>query len=190
MPAGNASNTVFTAIPVGEDFYMSFSTERFFHNIVPADVSNVTFKLYDARIIGSVGNPNPNALIETVVKSATPNRFTIGSAAIAVSVASATLDAYEVTKTAGVTTIFRGELYGYVEAVVAGEETGDITRLSAAAPSIQSKVTAATLGETYWDGYFVASDLIAIACKGKVIAPATTAGQILTTGFNVIPNAV
>ena len=132
MPAGNSSNTVFTTIPVGEDFYMVFPTERHLHNIAPSDITKLTFRLYDARIIGSVGNPEPSALIKsynnltynvTTNPLGQPDSFTISPTTVGVLVTSANLDTYEVTKTAGVTTIFRGELYGYVDAIVTGEET-------------------------------------------------------------------
>jgi hypothetical protein len=173
MSAGNASNTVFTAIPVGEDFRMSFSTERFFHNIAIVDITDVVFKLYDARTIGSVGNPNPTALIQTITKSDTPNSFSITNTAINVTVASDTLDAWEVTKTAGVTTVFRGELYGYAEVTVAGEETGKITRLEAAGPKVKLKVSTPYLEDLYWDGEFNKVDVTTIACKLNTVADLT-----------------
>ena len=173
MSAGNASNTVFTAIPVGEDFRMSFSTERFFHNIAIVDISEVVFKLYDARTIGSVGNPNPTALIQTITKSVTPNSFSITTTAVTVTVASTTLDAWEVTKTGVGGSIFRGELYGYAEVTVAGEETGKITRLEAAVLKARLKVSSAYLEDPYWDGEFNKVDVTTIACKLSAIADLT-----------------
>ena len=173
MSAGNASNTVFTAIPVGEDFRMSFSTERFFHNIATVDITDVVFKLYDARTIGSVGNPDPTALIQTITKSVTPDSFSITSTAINVTVASTTLDAWESTKTAGVTTVFRGEIYGYAQVTVAGEETGKITRLEAAGPKAKLKVSTPYLEDLYWDGEFNKADVTTIACKLNTVADLT-----------------
>ena len=170
MSAGNASNTVFTAIPVGEDFRMSFSTERFFHNIATIDIIDVVFKLYDARTIGSVGNPNPTALIQTLTKSASDAPFTITDTAINVTVASATLDNWESAKTGVGGSIFRGELYGYAQVTVAGEETGKITRLEAAGLKAKLKVSAAYLEDLYWDGEFNKADVTTIACKLSAIA--------------------
>ena len=164
MTAGNASNTVFTAIPVGEDFYMSFSTERFFHNINPADITDVVFKLYDARIIGDVGSPNPNAIIETVTRSVTPGRFNTTATALSVLVYSSTLDAYSAVATPG--SVFRGELYGYAEVAVGGEETGAITRLTpnniAAGLGVIGDIP---LDEPYWDGYFYPTTVNSITCR-------------------------
>ena len=171
MAAGNSSNTVFTTIPVGEDFYMSFSTERFFHNINPADVLNVVFKLYDARIIGSVGNPNPNAIIETVDRSVTPGRFSTSARSVSVLVSSATLDSYENTRTSGSTPVFRGELYGYAELTVGGEETGDIVRLGGASSSARLSVTGSLAEEEYWDGYFYSSTTSPVSCRLSLSKP-------------------
>jgi len=155
MTAGNASNTVFTAIPVGEDFNMSFSTDRFFHTINPADILEVQFKLYDARIIGDVGNPNPNAVIETVTRTASPNRFAIGANKLSVLVYSATLDTYSATASVNPGPVFRGELYGYVTLTVGGEETNDISRLDAGKVSAKLNVFGnLPEDEPYWDGYF------------------------------------
>jgi len=166
MSAGNASNTVFTAIPVGEDFNMSFSTERFFHTIVPTDIIDVEFKLYDARLIGSVGSPNPNAVIETVTKSITPNRFVITPTAVLVSISSTSLDSYESNRTSGATTTFRGELYGFASLTVGGEETGDITRLEAQPITARAFAYATYLEpDTYWDGYFYSTSVRTITAS-------------------------
>ena len=173
MSAGNSSNTVFTAIPVGEDFLMSFSTERFFHNIDTADISNVVFKLYDARIIGTVSNPEPSALIETVNKTTDPGRFSIGSTKLTVSITSSSLDTYESTKTGVASSIFRGELYGYAEVVVAGEETGDITRLQATGIRSSSTARAVEIEEIYWDGYFDSTGVSPILAKLVVVGTLT-----------------
>lgn len=174
MSAGNASNTVFTAIPVGEDFYMSFSTERFFHNIVPADIQDVVFKLYDARLIGSVGSPNPNAVIETVTKSVTPNRFVITPTNVSVLIYSASLDSYESNRTSGVTTTFRGELYGFASLTVGGEETGAITRLEAQPIAARAYAYALQLEpDTYWDGYFYSTTVQTIAASCNAVGNLT-----------------
>jgi hypothetical protein len=166
MSAGNSSNTIFQAIPVGEDFKMSFSTERFFHTIVPADVLNVVFKLYDARLIGNVGNPNPNAVIETVSYSVTPARFSIGTSSISIQVYSSTLDAYEAARPGSTSSIFRGELYGYAELTVGGAETGDLLRLDPA-PASASMSTSANLGFPTWDGNFYPGDA---NCQARLTA--------------------
>ncbi len=173
MSAGNSSNTVFTAIPVGEDFLMSFSTERFFHNINTADISNVIFKLYDARIIGTVSSPEPSAIIETVDKTSSPDRFNITSTQMSVSVTSSSLDTYESTKTGVSSSIFRGELYGYAEVVVAGEETGDITRLQATGIRSASTARAVEIEEIYWDGYFDSTGVSPIRAKLVVVGTLT-----------------
>jgi hypothetical protein len=174
MSAGNASNTVFTAIPVGEDFYMSFPTERFFHNIAIPDIQDVVFKLYDARLIGALGSPNPNAVIETVTKSVTPNRFVITATQVSVLIYSATLDSYESVRTSGATTTFRGELYGFASVTVGGEETGDITRLQTNPVTARAFAYAYTLEpEEYWDGYFYSSSVNTIAASCNVIGTLT-----------------
>lgn len=153
MAAGNASNTVFTAVPVGEDFYMSFSTDRFFHTINPADILGVEFKLYDARIVGDVGNPNPSAVIETVTRAAAPSRFALVGNKLSVLVYSSTLDTYSATATPG--SVFRGELYGYVTLTVGGEETNDFMRLGSATSTPGLRVIGDIPDdEPYWDGYF------------------------------------
>lgn len=189
MPAGNASNTVFTAIPVGEDFYMSFSTERFHRNISPADFVYLNFKLYDARIIGSISSPNPNALIiqynnqpsdtYTDVEGTDPNingrssAFKITPQSIAVMVLGADLDNYERTKTGNSSSVFRGELYGYIEAVVTGEET-NYARL------YPSPIRCVSLGvgeidqyasEEWWDTKFFNEDLRKLTCKAMINSP-------------------
>jgi len=170
MTAGNASNTVFTAIPVGEDFYMSFSTERFFHNIIPADISNIVFKLYDARTIGSIGNPNPNAIIETVDRSQNSNRFTVGDKSISVLVLSSTLDTWEQTKTSDNQAKFRGELYGFAELAVIGEEAGDFIRLIPTPISLKVRFNASLiLEEVWWDGYINSGDVQLCSCKFAVL---------------------
>jgi len=175
MSAGNSSNTVFTAIPVGEDFYMSFSTERFFHTIVPADILDVVFKLYDARLIGSVGSPNPNAVIETVTKSITPNRFVVTPTAVSVLIYSASLDSYESNRTSGVTTTFRGELYGFASLTVSGEETGAITRLEAQPVTARAFAYATYLEpDTYWDGYFYSTSVQTITASCNAAGTLTT----------------
>jgi hypothetical protein len=169
MTAGNASNTVFTAIPVGEDFYMSFSTERFFHNIASVDISNIVFKLYDARIIGNVGSPNPNAIIETVDKSQFPDRFVVGDKSISVLILSTTLDNWEQAKTSDNQAKFRGELYGFAELAVVGEEAGDIIRLTANPISLRLKFSSsAMLEELWWDGYFTSEHIAPSFCKFAV----------------------
>ena len=166
MSAGNSSNTVFQAIPVGEDFKMSFSTERFFHTIVPEDILNVVFKLYDARLIGNVGNPSPSAIIETVTYSVTPARFSIGTSAISIQVYSATLDAYQASHGGGV---FRGELYGYVELTVGGAETNDLVRLDPA-PANAKVSTSANLWFPVWDGNFYPGDVAPSQAKTSTFA--------------------
>lgn len=169
MTAGNASNTVFTAIPVGEDFYMSFSTERFFHTINPADILDVVFKLYDARIIGDIGNPNPNALIETVTKSVTPSRFMLNKDSLSVLVYSSTLDTYSASASVNPGPIFKGELYGYAELTVGGEETGAITRLTPANVEAGLSVYGdLPMDEPYWDGYFYPTTVNVITASGVI----------------------
>jgi hypothetical protein len=172
MSAGNSSNTVFTAIPVGEDFYMSFSTERFFHNISPLDVETIVFKLYDARLIGDVGSPNPNAIIETVDSSVFGLRFAVTDTKVSVLVNSSTLDAYETARTNGATTVFRGELYGFAELVVDGEETGEESRLIPADIVMAVSIPAVALQEAYWDGVFYEPDVQDMAAATSVPAVA------------------
>lgn len=149
---------------------MSFPTARFFHNINPADVQNVVFTLYDARLVGNVGSPNPNAIIETVSKATTPGRFVIGTTGISVMIYSSTLDAYETTYSAGARNVFRGELYGFADLTVGGEETNDITRLPAGTVSASSQVNPAPFLEpdVYWDGYFYSTSVYPVACKATV----------------------
>ena len=144
MPAGNTSNTVFKTVPAGESFTMSFSTERHFHNIAPQDILQLTFRLYDARIIGSVGSPNPTALIQqftNLPNTGFPTRFQILADQVKVDVSSYTLDTYESTRTTGVTTVFRGELYGYIDAIVGGLETHGISLTAAPAKTIKLDVS-------------------------------------------------
>jgi hypothetical protein len=190
MPAGNASNTVFTSIPVGEDFFMSFSTQRFHRNIAPRDITYLNFKLYDARIIGDVGNPNPNALIkeyndqlptdvvysdeEWANPNGRPGSFKTHSDSIAVLIASADLDEYERTKTGNNNAIFRGELYGYLEAVVTGEET-KFARLTTVVT--RSKLTATgdlagTNNDLWWDSHFYREDVRTVKAKLTVVPAA------------------
>ena len=169
MPAGNASNTVFTTIPVGKDFFMSFSTERYFHNVYPADFKKLVFKLYDARLIGPLNSPNPNALIEEVnneVYDSTSNpngdpaRFAITSTNILVFVPKAKLNTYETIRTSGQTTVFKGELYGYVYAQVGGFETGESVNLETGRISTSLKTSTPNLLEgLYWDGFFYNADI-------------------------------
>lgn len=174
MSAGNASNTVFTAIPVGEDFYMSFPTERFFHNIAVDDIQDIVFTLYDARLIGALGSPNPNAIIQTVTKSVTPERFVITATQVSVLIYAAALDSYESTRTSGATTTFRGELYGFASVTVAGEETGAITRLQTNPITAKVFAYAYTLEpEEYWDGYFYSSTVPTIAASCNVLGTLT-----------------
>lgn len=155
---------------------MSFPTARFFHNINPADVQNVVFTLYDARLVGNVGSPNPSAIIETVSKTASPSRFVVGASSISVLIYSSALDAYETTYSAGSRTTFRGELYGFADVTVGGEETNDITRLPAGTVSMSSKVNPAPFLEpdVYWDGYFYSTTVYPVACKGNVASAACT----------------
>ena len=182
MPAGNSSNTVFTAIPVGEDFYMSFSTERFFHNISTLDIDSIVFKLYDARLVGDIGSPNPNAIIETVDSNVNGNRFAVTDTRVAVLVNSSTLDTYESTRTNGATAVFRGELYGFAELVVSGEETGEEARLIPAPMSSALTVAAASLQEEYWDGYLFPEDVQG----GNTLASITVVGDGNNSGFIII----
>jgi hypothetical protein len=189
MPAGNASNTVFTAIPVGEDFYMSFSTERFHRNISPADFVYLNFKLYDARIIGSIDSPNPNALIiqynnqptdtYTDVEGTDPNlngrssSFSVSTQSVSVMVLSSDLDNYERTKTGNSAAVFRGELYGYIEAVVTGEETS-YARLQPAAIRCSAVGTAEMVPyafEEWWDTQFFNEDVRRIICRSTINSP-------------------
>lgn len=174
MTAGNASNTVFTAVPVGEDFYMSFSTERFFRTIDPVDILDVVFKLYDARIIGDISSPSPSALIETVTRSITPNRFMATQTGLSVLVYSNTLDTYSASAPVNPGPTFRGELYGYAEVTVGGEETGDVTRLS---PNIVGGRLGASghlpIDEPYWDGYFYSTTVNVISAKGAALGNLT-----------------
>lgn len=178
MPAGNSSNTVFTTIPVGEDFYMVFPTERHLHNIAPSDITKLTFRLYDARIIGSVGNPAPSALIKsynnltynvTTNPLGQPNSFSINPTTVGVLVTSADLDTYETAKMAGVATSFRGELYGYVDAIVTGEETKYVQMV---AGTTGTKLTVTGNLSVPVIKLFQAGDLKQIKCKAAV--PAAT----------------
>lgn len=190
MAAGNASNTVFTAIPVGEDFYMSFSTERFHRNIAPQDFVFLNFKLYDARVIGDIGNPNPNALIKQYNNGPTsdtystppylnpegrPTSFKITPKSIAVLIASQDLDTYERVKTGNNSAVFRGELYGFVEAVVEGEET-DSVRLTPLPLAWKARVNGnledAFSYSSFWDGYFFKEDTRAVRCTSNTNSPA------------------
>jgi hypothetical protein len=193
MPAGNASNTVFTTIPVGKDFFMSFSTERYFRNVYPADFRKLTFKLYDARLIGPLSSPNPNALIEEVNNAAfdavtnpkgSPGRFSITSTNVLVFVSKTTLDTYESTRTSGQTTVFKGELYGYVNAEVGGFETGEWVDLGPA-KMVESglKLSSPSMFENvYWDGFFYNSDI-----QDPVLASAVS---VATYSGPTIPNQV
>lgn len=181
MAAGNASNTVFTAIPVGEDFYMSFSTERFHSTIAPQDFVSLNFKLYDARVIGDIGSPNPNAIIKQYnnqpVSPTNPNGkptfFKTYSNSISVLVLAQELDTYERTKTGNNTAVFRGEIYGFIEAVVTGEET-KFARLTPLGIRTRVKV----LGDLqrdpineFWDGYFFREDIRSISASSTVNSP-------------------
>jgi len=182
MPAGNASNTVFTAIPVGEDFTMSFPTDRFYRNIAVQDFVSLTFKLYDARVIGSVSSPNPNALITQYNNQdynagtnpeGRPTSFYTLPTAVNVLVGSSELDAYEATKTNGQVLVFRGELYGYVEAVVTGEETKYVRFVSdiiKSRCSISASLSLPMSDNGWWDNYFFPEDVRKLACKMTVSA--------------------
>lgn len=186
MPAGNASNTVFTTIPVGEDFYMSFSTNRFHRNISPQDFEYLNFKLYDARIIGRLDDPNPDALIiqyNNLPSDAygdipysnpegRPTFFKITPDSVSVFVLGEDLDNYEKTKTNNNAAVFRGEIYGYIEAVVTGEET-KFARLSPLPVSASVSVIGELLAqdESWWDGYFFSEDLRSISVKTSVNSP-------------------
>jgi hypothetical protein len=190
MAAGNASNTVFTAIPVGEDFYMSFSTERFHRTIAPQDFTYINFKLYDARIIGSTTSPNPNALIleynnqpntdysnneDFANPNGRPSFFKISPRSVSVFVASQDLDEYEQTKTGDSNAVFRGEIYGFVEAVVAGDET-KFARLNPAPINVVSRVGANLFdmpaSNTWWDGYFFREDVRRVTPRLRLNSPA------------------
>jgi hypothetical protein len=196
MAAGNASNTVFTAIPVGEDFYMSFSTERFHAAINPQDFISLNFKLYDARVIGDIGSPNPNALIREYNNQpntdysdndnfSNPNGrplfFKISPKSIAVLVSSDDLDNYEKTKTGNNAAVFRGELYGFVEATVGGDET-NVARLVPAAIQPRLQTTATLLNSLppsfFWDGYFFREDIRSVRLVLNVNSPALGASNI------------
>jgi hypothetical protein len=184
MAAGNASNTIFTAIPVGEDFYMSFSTERFQRTIAPQDFTRLNFKLYDARTIGSVGNPNPNAIIKeynnqplnaVTNPGGRPSFFRVNPNSISVLISSDELDTYEQTKTGNSTAVFKGELYGFVEATVTGEEI-NLARLVPGPIIFKSSVIGnlQQIGSTiiFWDGYFFREDLRSVATKLRINSPA------------------
>jgi hypothetical protein len=151
---------------------MSFSTERFFRTIVPADVLDVVFKLYDARLIGNVGNPNPDAIIETVTYSVTPARFSIEASKITIQVYSSNLDSYEAARPDSTSGVFRGELYGYVELTVGGAETNEILRLEPA-PAAASCSTSANLNFQTWDGNFYPGDVA--TCEARSVTFATLA---------------
>jgi hypothetical protein len=190
MAAGNASNTVFTTIPVGEDFYMSFSTERFHRNIAPQDFTYLNFKLYDARIIGSTTSPNPNALIIEYNNQPNtdysdndgfsnpdgrPSFFKISSKTVSVFVASQDLDEYEQTKTEDNNAVFRGEIYGFIEAVVAGDET-KFARLTPnpirAISRVGANLSDMPISNTWWDGYFFREDVRIITPRLRLNSPA------------------
>lgn len=162
---------------------MSFPTDRFYRNIAVQDFVSLTFKLYDARVIGSVSSPNPNALIaqynnqayDAVTNSnGRPNSFYILPTSVNVLVTSSELDTYEATKTSGQVSVFRGELYGYVEAVVTGEET-KYARLTT--PGIHPRLSVSAglslpvSDDEWWDGYFFAEDIRKLTCKMTVSAP-------------------
>lgn len=184
MAAGNASNTVFTAIPVGEDFYMSFSTERFHSTIAPQDFVSLNFKLYDARVIGDIGNPNPSAIVKqynnqnfnsTTNPNGRPTFFKILDKSIAVLISSQDLDTYEKTKTGNNAAVFRGEIYGFVEAVVAGEET-KFARLTPLPVGPKLSVTGtlqdAFASAAFWDGYFFREDVRSVRLVCNTNSPA------------------
>lgn len=181
MAAGNASNTVFTAIPVGEDFYMSFSTERFHSTIAPQDFVSLNFKLYDARVIGDIDNPNPNAIIKQynnlLLTGNNPNGrpayFKTYSNSISVLVLTQDLDAYEKTKTGNTAAVFRGELYGFIEAVVTGEET-KFARLTPLGIRPRVNVLGELQGDPideFWDGYLFKEDIRSISANATVNSP-------------------
>lgn len=186
MPAGNASNTVFTAIPVGEDFFMSFSTARFFAHIAPQDFTELTFKLYDARRIGSLTNPSPSAIIveynslpydAATNPTGRPGSFTITDDSIAVLINSFELDDYEQTRMSNPEAVFRGELYGYIEAEVTGEQTEYVRFVAAPLQgklSVQASLTSPEEpnSDEWWDSYFFPEDVRIITCKAAINAPA------------------
>lgn len=176
---------------------MSFSTQRFHRNIAPQDIEYLNFKLYDARIIGNVDNPNPNALIKeynnqppteanysdenTANPNGRPSFFKILADSVAVFVASSDLDAYERTKTANNTAVFRGEVYGYIEAVVTGEET-KYARLTALPIKGKLVVTGDLEGASdsaWWDSYFYKEDVRTVKGKLTVNSPALS---VITLG--------
>ena len=180
MAAGNASNTVFTAIPVGEDFYMSFSTERFHETIAPQDFlfTGFVFKLYDARLIGNINSPNPNAVILTYSDqnpTVLSNNIKILDKAIAVFVSAAALTAYEQTRTGNSSAVFRGELYGFLEAVVTGEETKFARMLvipTASKLTVRGDLQDSFNTGGFWDGYFFQEDVRPIAMSSNTNSPA------------------
>lgn len=169
MATGTAGNTVFTAIPVGEDFYMSFPTNRFYHYIAQGDIRTITFKLYDARLVANAADPEAAALIlekndqpydVDSNPNGAPTLFVKSDKAIKILVQSAVLDAWAVDQDAtGSTTMFRGELYGYLHLTVGGAETDEFAVLSPA-PMTGSMVLTADIEPLVgvWDGYLYPAD--------------------------------
>jgi len=170
MATGNAGNTVFTAIPVGEDFKMSFPTNRFYHYIKTNDIVSVIFKLYDARQVKSVDNPDDTALILEKNNqpynvdsnpNGAPSLFTISDTDVKVLVQSSVLDAWAVANdiNGDPSAVFRGELYGYINLIVRGAETNEFIELDPLPITPTMTITAAfdPFVEP-WDGYFYATD--------------------------------
>lgn len=181
MATGTAGNTVFTAIPVGEDFYMSFPTNRFYHYIAAGDMQSITFKLYDARMVTNTADPDATALILEKNDQAydvddnpngAPSLFSISSTTVKVLVQSAVLDAWAVAHNDdNPLAVFRGELYGYLNLVVGGSETTEYAVLTptgiTASLAIEADV-APLVG--VWDGYLYPADG-AITSTGTVSGP-------------------
>ena len=164
---------------------MSFSTERFFTHIDPQDITELTFKLYDARLIGSLTNPSPSAIITQYNNAAydavtnptgRPGSFSITGDAVLVLVSSSELDDYEQTRLNSSTSVFRGELYGYIEAEVTGEQTKYVRFnpvLLQNTLNVQGNLTVnlTEQDDEWWDGYFFPEDIRVVVCKSTCNTP-------------------
>lgn len=171
MASGNASNTVFTSIPVGEDFTMTFSTVRFFKSTNPGDILSLTFKLYDATKVGDVSNPSDAALIYEKNNqpydvddnpNGAPSIFDVGSKYVKVRVSSADLDTWAQSEAGGGNDVFRGELYGYVFAEIGGVAAGDATAIcpNPVSGGMYIPPVDVVFGANFWDGYVLPGECV------------------------------
>jgi hypothetical protein len=105
--------SVYSAIPIGSDFTVSFDTNLFCDNLVFDEVTSWTLRLVDASVV------NVESDIVSFTYASFPTRFNFqqNSGFVQITVPWSVISSYDPD--------FKGEIYAYLDLVLIGDNIGD-----------------------------------------------------------------